>query len=264
MLTETAAVRAYFAKLGFEQEIADIYLALYSDGPQTISSLARSSNVERTKIYRLIDTLRSSSLIEFDPSPNRGIIKAAPISNLRLLIRQRELELQSLQEDLELIEQVLSRNSLSDPFSRVQFFHGITGLRQIRSRQTHAKTDILSIMHEPIIDERLSKASTRSWAESMQRAGLLHRVIVSSHFHEQTSDETMMRLTNIQTRTIRSDTSEITHNTDIWDDVTAYYGWTEGSIYGALIYNQSIANAQRTYFELLWNTAAEPSSDQIS
>lgn len=139
MLTDVRAVRTYFAKLGLDQEIADIYLALYTHGPQTISSLSRTSGIERTRIYRLIDQLLDSNLVELEAQGKRGIIKAAPISNLRILINQREQELKNLTDELELMEQVLSRNSLSYGHTRVQVFPGPEGLKQMRASESQAK-----------------------------------------------------------------------------------------------------------------------------
>src|SRR3954464_15918420 len=106
MLNDTTAVRTYFAKLGFPSEIADIYLALYTHGPQTISELSRTSGVERTRVYRLIDQLMETNLVEVESHYKRGVIKAAPIPNLHILISKKEQELQSLQDELGLIEQV--------------------------------------------------------------------------------------------------------------------------------------------------------------
>jgi len=88
MSRDSQLVQTYFAKLGLAPEIADIYLALYAQGPQTISELSRSSGVERTRIYRLIDSLMEHNLIEVETQYKRGIIKAAPISNLNILISQ--------------------------------------------------------------------------------------------------------------------------------------------------------------------------------
>jgi sugar-specific transcriptional regulator TrmB len=142
MLMDASAVRVYFAKLGLEQEVADIYMALYAHGPQHIAALSRLSGVERTRIYRLIDTLLESNLIEVDSSHTRGIIKAAPISNLRILINQRNEELKNLTDELELLEQVMARNSLSYGHTRVQFFPGAEGLRQILLHALQAETEI--------------------------------------------------------------------------------------------------------------------------
>jgi sugar-specific transcriptional regulator TrmB len=142
MLTDTTAIRSYFKKLGFEPEIADIYLALHAHGPQTISELSRNARVERTRIYRLIDKLLESNLIEVETRYKRGLMRAAPIANLHILISQKEQELKGLQDELELIEQVLARNSLSNPATRVQFYQGPAGIRQMQWNLFRAKRTV--------------------------------------------------------------------------------------------------------------------------
>ena len=74
MDTPRQAIRNYFSKLGLEAEVADIYLALHAHGPQNISTLSRNARVERTRIYRLIDRLLESNLIELESSGRRGVI----------------------------------------------------------------------------------------------------------------------------------------------------------------------------------------------
>lgn len=261
MLTDTLAVRNYFAKLGLESEIADIYLALHANGPQTISALSRNSKVERTKIYRIIDRLLESNLIEVETHSKRGIVKAAPISNLHILLNQKEQDLRSLQDELGLIEQVLARNSLSDPSTRVQFYTGAEGVRQMQWNQTKAKSELLSIIDEPI-SEALGKAFTLRWAEAINQSEIKLRMIVSPHFKELNRawfvSEGLTEITNnVTSRVIDPGQFPITNNTDIWDDVVAYYNWKDGEIYGIEIYNKDIAATQRNFFEMLWQTAED-------
>jgi DNA-binding MarR family transcriptional regulator len=67
-------VHNYFAKLQLEPEIADIYMALYSHGPQSLTELARSAGIERTRLYRLMDALTASSLVEVEQHYKRTIL----------------------------------------------------------------------------------------------------------------------------------------------------------------------------------------------
>lgn len=256
MLRDTGAVRNYFKKLDFEQEIADIYLALHANGPQTISALARNSRVERTKIYRLIDILLTANLIELEQHSKRGIIKAAPITNLHILINQKEQELKSLQDELGLIEQVLAKNSLSNPATRVQFYYGADGLRQMYMNQTRATAECLSILHEPPT-RTLGKAFTLQWFEIMKSNNVGQKIIGSPHFHVLTKlwyeNEKMPEMgTNIKSVVIQPEVFKIEQNINIWDDVIAYCNWVDGDAYGIEIHNQQIADIQRNLFELLW------------
>lgn len=252
-------VRPYFAKLGLEPHIADIYLALYTHGPQTISGLARVAGVERTKIYRLIDQLMASGLIEVEAHYKRGIIKAAPIANIRILIAEREHELKSLQDDLELIEQTLARNQLSNPTARVQFYHGLEGIRQMQWNQIDSDTELLSIIDQPI-QHALGKQFTIRWAEAVNRQGVHMRLLETPHFrqvnaawYKQHNIPELIR--RVESRVIDPNAFAVSHNTDIWGDVVAYYNWKDGDVYGIEIYNAAIAATQRAFFAMLWNTA---------
>jgi len=258
MLTDTAAIRTYFAKLGLEKEIADIYLALHTHGPQSISELSRNARVERTRIYRLIDKLLESNLVEVESHYKRGIIKAAPIANLHILISQKEQELKSLQDELGLIEQMLARNSLSSPATRVQFYEGREGIRQMLWNETKAKTEIVSILYENIQNKTDLKFFER-WSDKCNDQRIQLRSVYGDRFiktqKEWYAKHDNQRLKQWRGRYITSDIFPINHNTIIYDDVVAYYNWKDSEVFGVEIYNKDIADAQRTFFEMLWRQA---------
>ncbi|HSH18021.1 MAG TPA: helix-turn-helix domain-containing protein [Candidatus Saccharimonadales bacterium] len=257
MTPNTSAVRKYFAKLSLEPEIADIYLALHAHGPQSISALSRSSGVERTRIYRLIPDLLDSGLIEVESRTKRGILKPAPITNLNILISKREQELTALQDELQLIEQVLSRNSLSSPASRVQFYHGPEGAKQMLWNETKAGTEIAGILYEPVQLNTKDKFFER-WAAACNERDLHFRGIVGDRFlaNRPASASTTTRLAHFTGRYISPSIFPVTHSMFIYDDVVAYYNWQNNEIFGIELYNKDIAAAQRRLFELLWAQAA--------
>jgi len=258
MLTDTSAIRAYFAKLGFEPEIADLYLALHSRGPQSISELSRTSRVERTRIYRLIDRLMESNLVEVEVHSKRGIIKAAPIANLHILISQKEQELRGLQDELELIEQVLARNSLSNPASRVQFYSGVEGRKQMMWNESKAKTEVLGVVHE-IEQPKTNVAFFNRWVAACNANGVHYREIHGDAFRKSYkawyAKHDNDHLLHYDSRYVDKSTFDVTHTMTIYDTVVAYYNWKDDEIFGIEIYNKDIADAQRRFFEMLWKQA---------
>lgn len=258
MLPQDNAIRMYFAKLGLEPEIADLYLSLHTNGAQSISELSRSSKVERTRIYRLIVKLMESNLIELESGHKRGIIKAAPIANVKILISQKEQELQSLRDDLELVETTLARNSLSSPAVKVQFYHGPEGLRQMQWNQTRAKLELLVIQHEPI-NATLGDAFTLAWADKInsneQKVRMLHNARFKKLNEEWYKSKNIPELIkNIEAKLLNNEDFEITHNTVIYDDIIAYVIWKDDEIFGIETHNKYIADSQRQVFEILWNS----------
>jgi len=256
MTPDAAAIRTYFAKLGLEPEIADLYLSLHTHGPQSISELARSSKVERTRIYRLIDDLLASNLIEVETHYKRGIIKAAPISNIRILITQREQELHGLQDELELIEQVLARNSLSSPATRVQFYRGPEGIRQMLWNGLRAKSESIAFTYR-ILDEVTGKKFMERWAEEFERRKLRTRLLINDEFFKSWQDnkpgvEIQRRIKGIQYNLIPASTFKITHSSSVYDDTVTYYHWKEGEVFGVEIHNKEVADSQQQLLEMLW------------
>lgn len=258
MPPDTNTVRTYFAKLGLEGDVADIYLALHAHGPQNISELSRTARVERTKIYRLLDRLMASNLIEVESHYKRGVIKAAPIANLHILISQKEQELKSLQDELGLIEQVLARNSLSNPATRVQFYQGQEGIRQMLWNELSTTTEILGYNYR-ILEEGTGKKFMERWTEEFEKRRLHCRLITGDRFAEswqvgleQSGIATGQRVEGMAYHRIATADFLISHSCDIYDDVVGYYNWKDTELFGVEIYNQEIANSQRQLFELLW------------
>ena len=261
MTPDKVALRTYFAKLGLEAEIADVYLSLYAQGPQTISELSRSSQVERTRIYRLIDQLMASGLIEVETRLGRALLKPAPISNLRILISRREQELQSLQDELQMVEQALGRNSLSSPAARVQFYQGIQGIRQMLWNQTQARSEVCAIVHEaaPI---KTDSRYTERWINACNKASLNFRIITSgdaseaANPHNWYAGPTDHHLKYSQSRRLAPAVFPIVYSTIAYDDVVVNLVRKDGDAYGIETHNNDIAASQRAIFDLLWQTTA--------
>jgi sugar-specific transcriptional regulator TrmB len=251
MESDSVAIRDYFAKLGLSSEIADIYLALYTHGPQTLSALSRSSGVERTRIYRLLDELAGSNLIEIESNYKRGLYKAAPITNLHILINEKEQEVAALKEELGLIERVLGRNELSSPTTRVQFYHGTEGIRQMLWNGLRATTPRYSHSVR-ILDEQVGRPFMERWVEEFERRELREYLLVGDEFAKSWHKLPGQRIKGMEYHYLSPDTFPITFSCEVYDDVTAYFNWLHGEVFGVELYNRQIADAQRLHLRALW------------
>ncbi len=252
----TQVIRAYFFKLGLSSEIADLYLALYAYGDQTISELARHSGVERTRVYRLMDELQSANLIEVEVKYKRKILRAAPIANLQILLSKKEQELHDLYKGLGDLETTLAQGGRSTSATKIQAYQGTEGLKQMFWNQTRGTGENLSILHETV-QIRTDRAFFERWVQAFNKKGLQSRSVFGDNFvkNQQTwyKKHTNERLSGWQGRYIPEGIFPITHSVVIYNDVTSYYNWKDGVMFGVEIYNQQIADAQRQFFEILWN-----------
>jgi sugar-specific transcriptional regulator TrmB len=257
MNVDVNVIKNYFQKLDLLPEIADIYLSLHTHGPQTISDLARHSGVERTRIYRLIEELEKSNLVETQLDYKRRIFHAAPISNLQILISKKEQELEQLQQELDTISQAFTETNLASPTTRVQFYQGPDGAKQLFWNQTKAKTEILSILHEPM-QHKTKKSFFQRWAHAMNQHEVKHRSIVNDNFLA--SLKSWRNRHGSKTKAwngrIAPQGFIIPNATVIYDNVVVYYNWKDGEVFGVEIHNVDIANTQRQFFEMLWQQSS--------
>lgn len=255
MSGDTQAIRAYFFKLGLSSEIADIYLALHAQGPQTISELSRNAGVERTRLYRLMGELRENNLIEVEARYKKSIITPAPVSNLQILIAKKEQELRDLRDGLQDLQEALTGTTLHTTATKIKAYQGIEGLKQMYWNQTRGKTENLSILYENM-QIRTNLAFFERWVKVCNERNMKFRGVICDNFvktqqnwYGQHGNE---RLINWQPRYIPEGVFPITHSTVVWDDVTSYYNWKHGEVFGIEIYNKEIAQAGRQFFEMLW------------
>jgi DNA-binding transcriptional regulator GbsR (MarR family) len=256
MFSDTQALRAYLFKLGLASEIADIYLALHTYGPQSLSELARHSGVERTRIYRMMDELTASNLVEIETQYKKNIFHAAPITNLQILISKKEQDIRDLQKELQELHRNLSDPAASSPATRIQFYKGIEGLKQMYWNQTKGTTENLAILHENM-QIRTNLSFFERWAHACNENGLKFRGIINDNFiktqQEWYGEHSNGRLANWRSRYLPDNVFLITHSVVIYDDVTSYYNWKDGEIFGVEMRNQEIADSQRQFFEMLWS-----------
>ncbi|HKR81927.1 MAG TPA: helix-turn-helix domain-containing protein [Candidatus Saccharimonadales bacterium] len=255
MPNDITPMHEYFAKLGLEPEIAEVYLALHAYGPQSVLQLARNAKVERTRLYRLLDTLTEHSLIETETLYKRKLYKAAPIGNLQILLTNREQEIRDLQKELTKLQERYQTSSAHSPLTHVQFYRGEEGVKQMFWNQTKSRSENLSILFENM--QMLSNLTFfERWVERCNARDIRFRSIIGDHFlaAQRTwySKHNNEKLKYWQGCYLPNKIFPITHSMVTYDDVVAYYNWKDGEVFGLEVYNNEIAEAQRHLFEMLW------------
>lgn len=259
-MSDTAKiVRSYFKRLGLRPEMAAIYLALQAHGPQTLSELARNSGVERIQIYRIMDDLKSSGLIEVEERYKRSLLHAAPISNVQLLLVKKEQELKELQQGYQTLTEQFKGLSAASKTTRVHFYQGTDGLKQMLWNQIKGKGVNRAILHN-IIQGRVEPTFFERWAHACNDRHLSFKGIVGDHFihakHSWYMRHHHERLRYWEARYVSETTFQIPHSTVTYDDIVLHFSVKDEQVYGIEIHNPEIALVQRQLFDILWKQAA--------
>lgn len=240
--------------------VSDLYSSLVMFGPQTISALSRSSGVERTRIYRCLHELQALQLVEIELQPHRQIVHAASIANLQNIVALKKTQLDSVGAQIKAYEREVSLVGPAAIATKVQFYKGQDGIEQMFWNQTKAKSEVLSVLSENM-QSHVPKAFFERWIQRCNDNKIISRSIVDDHFitaQKQWYGGTFSHsLTNWQGRKMPTDVSTIPHRTTVYDNVTTYFSWQDGDLFGIEIYNQNIADTQRQYFEMLWQKSTK-------
>ena len=251
----TDQIRKYFGKIGLSDELADLYMALGDFGPQSISELSRNSRIERTRVYRLLDDLKLSNLVETETYYGKELLKAAPFSNVKSLIAKRELELLSLKDDFELISGSLASNELSSPAAKVKFYAGPEGIRQMLNNQLRASSEIASIAYQHL-SPTTGTPFANNWLKEFSRRNLESRVIYGNDYFKSTPN-TYKDPKKVVYKLIPQKKFLISSTIDVYDNVNAFFIWKDAKVYGYEVIDQSLADHNRQIFEMLWEIAED-------
>jgi len=251
------AVKKYLTALGIAPEIADMYVTLLTYGPLSISELSRRSGVERTRIYRLLDDIKDVQLIDVELKYKRSLFKAAPISNIQIMLSKKEQQLETLKGKFDDISSILHSAAFEPPRTSVQFYEGPEKVKQMLWNQTRSKGDNYSILYENM---------QHRWVRECNAGDGTFKGIIGDHFiktqQEWYGERTNERLKKWQSRYVSDDVFKIQQSFIIYGDIVAYLDWDDKEVFGVEIHNRRVADTQRQLFDLLWNQA-KPVNDLI-
>jgi sugar-specific transcriptional regulator TrmB len=257
-MTPLEMLRTYMGRLGMDTQAADIYEALRLHGPQTISALARTSGVERIRIYRLLDDLKAAGIVEVEVQYKRSILHAAPIGQLEVLLAKRQQELVDLREGYAELTKLFADHSISSAQTRVRFYEGMDGIKQVLWNQTKAKGEGLAILRDNM-QHKTNLAFFERWVRRCNERQLKHRGIIGKDFAATQQDwyarHSNERLEHWQARAVPDEVFPLPYSLVTYDDVVVHYNWNDGRMFAIEIHDAAVAMMQRQFFELLWKQA---------
>lgn len=262
MLNNNDSTISQLTELGLSKEEAKIYLMLLENG-STYLELSRRTGINRTTVYRIIETLRAKSLVKvsLDESYGRRIEAAEPAVLENLLV-DREVMLAKQRSILDEVVPTLKSLGQGKPESgyKVMTFEGVAGLKQMLWSELKTKGEIC-IFAAGVLD---MLAGTR-WAEKYRARELEkkfpHRALENpnaAHVLEQTKinyDEIYA------VRYLDKKILDIRQELSIHDDIVSIYNWDtdrDEIKIGIEIHSQQYATFMKAIFETYWKQASPP------
>lgn len=234
-------------EIGLQDNEATLYLLLVRNPLQTAQQLAKQSDIKRTNIYRILDSLLEHELIIKDDSPVSRFSAAEPQSLQKLLQRKQNNLKQTASSLSAVMPQLRSQYSLSLNRPGVVYMTGDDGLERLLLDMVNSQTEVLLVAGDEPRD-----ANTRSRFQELIMQRKQNNVHTRALFH---GGDHQTRIT--QKFSERGFDVRFIGTTPFDSEVVVYEDNTVFSVYDpslivTVITNRDFANTMRTLFEQLW------------
>ena len=262
------SISNFLSELGLSAEEILIYTTLARKGPLTVLNLAKETNINRTRVYRLLENLKTLGFIEELIDEHRKLSKAADLHILDMLVRKQETKSRYLRDTIAEVSGYFNMAYASNPQTKVLFYKGKEGIAQMVWNTLKTQNEMLGYTYREI-EEVIGKSLAVQWQEEWILKGLVFKELYSDNLINSLKNKNLERITRQKkpffvSHYIPSSVLDISHQLDIYNNIVAYYNWTADEIFGVEIYNKNIADLQKKLFMLAWNLSAEKEQKNVS
>jgi len=241
---EFVQIRETLKKIGLGHNESKIYLTLLNIGPSMAGKVAKESNIDRSACYDSLKALLKKGLVSYAIEANRKKFAATSPEKIK----------EYLEEKQELVSEILP--SLKEMFkstgerSQVNMFKGIKGIKSVFE-------DLLISAKN---GENLVIDSSGQFGEKMPFylphfvKGLEKNSIKVRHIARRDKIQTLHSSKTTKVKFFPKIVGEQTITTNIYSDKVALIIWTDIPE-AVIIKNKAVAEAYKSYFEILWKQA---------
>jgi len=224
---------------GLTENESKIYLALIDLGPSLAGEVARKTGLHRRTVYDTMEMLIQKGLIGYIKENNRKLFSASNPQRLMEIIQEKRNLLSPLVESLQL------KYSSKKEKEETNFYKGKEGLKTIFEDQLNSK-EILILGASPKAYEILQFYF--KWYDKTRKQKKIKTRIIATDKKLQESKIPLAEIKYLPEKYANP------VSVNIYEDKTAIILWASEPI-AILIKNKEIAEAYKTYFELMWKIA---------
>ena len=234
------------SRLGLSLDQAKVYVCLLEGGSMSHLQIARLTGVNRTKVYRIVDDLESSSLASIETSDAGKTVIAASPKNLEVKLTTEESKL----------NKIFNKKDDELKFT-VNTYEGVSGLKQMLWNELKAKGEILIFGCGTIED----LVGSRNWAEKHRAKTVDAKYKIREINNKGKKPIGFTKnsdfYSNFERRFIATTKLNIEQQIAIYNDTVSVYHWRDDQKVGSETINKAYADTMRQMFESYWVISKE-------
>ncbi|MBU2524327.1 hypothetical protein KKG71_03990 [Patescibacteria group bacterium] len=232
--------------IGLSEKESQIYLACLELGNATVGQIAKKACINRVTAYDILEKMLTKGLVNLANTNNKTFYQA---TDPEALVHEFERKISSLHESLP----ALKRLKGDTPAPRVRYFEGLEGIKTIYEDTLTSRTEILNFANSAEIRKSWPNYDTEYVANRIEKKIYLRGItpddpigitVVNNNFNS-----------HREIRLINKEKYNFPNDVNIYDNKTAIISFAENNPIGIIIQDESIANTQRSIFEMAWSFA---------
>jgi sugar-specific transcriptional regulator TrmB len=237
--------------IGFSEKEALVYLALLELGKRTVSPIARSSNINRTTVYDILDSLVAKGLVSVSgKEPLQEYIAESPDKILNLVKRDIESKQATLKQAEDLVPQLKSMHNVSER-SQVRFYEGAEGLEQVYEDTLTSQETIRAYANVNEMHAALPNYFPKYYKRRTNKGIHIRAIIPANEAGKERTGKDKEEAR--ESALVPADKVYFAPEINIYDNKVMIASWREKL--GIIIESQEIADAMKTIYELAWAEA---------
>ena len=257
MLNNKNTLLLNLRRLGLTADECKVYLALLEE-PMSHLEIARKTGVNRTKVYRIADSLSKRSLITENMNDDGRELAANSPTNLEVVLTTQEQQIKSqqalLKQALPSLMSIFEQGGQPQPDDFVvNTYEGVSGLKQMLWNELGTKDEILVLGSGAIQDLIASQRWAEKHRQKQVEAGYQIREIINpgGKISDFTKVPGFIGGAH-HMRVLPKETLPLHQQIVVYNNTVAIYNWRNEQKIGIEIINTQFADTQRSIFENYW------------
>lgn len=245
-------IEEILTSLGLTPEQVDIYQSLLTHGAQTASSLAKTTKVQRTYIYRVAQELVGKGLVAMDKKGQTTLYVPQSPDHLLAQAEEQKIKATQAQTALEgILPSLKTKYQAIEVKPVVTHYEGEEGNMKANLAVLAEKKEILAyLLINPSIDRQMADF-WKQYYEIRLRDNIRVRAITPNTkdgIEYVKRDKKELR----ETKLVPKELFPVSIEKNIVGNKVVFFATKNGVLTATIIENKQIADSERAFFELAW------------
>ncbi|MBN2101094.1 helix-turn-helix domain-containing protein [Candidatus Dojkabacteria bacterium] len=264
IMVDTEDIHQNLIRLGLDENEAEVYMTLLGAPSMTILELSRSTNIPRSTVYRIAESLAKKKFAEWIIEHNSKKVRAITPEYLGFVVKEKKTELEEAEVSLNNLQDMIGNIVTKVPKTQVRYYQGKEGIRQIIWNTLKAKKGVFGYSEFGRI-EVVGRNFYNDYVQEFRARGLTDRVIANENCFGYLDKHVLTELEKHQLestgiRIIPKKIFYCTGDHSLYNNIYSISYWRKNETIGVEIENEELVKMHASIFEMMWKIA-EPVAD---